>query len=180
MQKIVIYIGLGLVGLGLVITILWKLGLQPKANPENIKQLVGMSIQEAINSRGDFWCNLENKSGQEKGILYAGGRSFRADFMIGNQDGSHLAFDGDWYYIWSSNSLPFKIRSGMVMRDGATQSAAQAIKAAVAEETNKVMCLTWKKDDTMIKPPSGMEFADVSDRMKDTGSASKSAIKEIN
>jgi hypothetical protein len=155
------------------------------ANKEQVQTTVNtLAPDEAIKNNKDFWCSFKNKPQTETGKIFVTEGRFRADYETDSGNSkveTHIAFDGNWYYVWGgSTTTPFKIAADKVLKDGATQSAQQAIQSAISPESkSELLCGEWTGDKTSVSVPTGTEFFDISQRFSELQKASNSAeIKE--
>ncbi len=170
MKKIIIICAVVLLAIGLL-TVKFSSGKNDTAvkqpGEETTKEVSGdVSLDAALATGQDFFCTFKEKDSDDAGTIFVSGNKFRANFegeVQGNKTQTHMAFDGDWYYVWMSSGMPFKMKADLVKDGSGTQTIQEAVKKSInPTKKAEVICMPWEKNEDILALPKGMEFTDLS------------------
>ncbi|MCX6744907.1 MAG: hypothetical protein NTX82_05265 [Candidatus Parcubacteria bacterium] len=141
---------------------------QPVAEKKGEK--ISGSIEDLLAKNKNLKCELLAKDGGEilAGTTYISGTKARSDFktkMEGKTVNGHMISDGTWVYSWM-DELPqqaMKIKvDTMQSPDMKGNEQAQASGVGNYEDKMDYDCYNWSKDDSLLTPPSDVNFIDYS------------------
>lgn len=138
----------------------------PPAEETTKQPSAEVSLDAALASGQDFFCTFKEEKSEDAGTIFVSGNKFRANFesgVQGNKTVTHMAFDGEWYYVWMSTGMPFKMKADLVKSGDKTQSLQEAVKKSINPSSkSEVICMPWKKEEDALALPQGVEFTDLS------------------
>lgn len=133
----------------------------PATKASSLKDLLALGTSQK--------CTYSDNGSQ--GTFYVSGGKSRGDFtstVAGKSTGGHMIADGKTSYVWMDGEKQgFK----MSLDASAQQQANAPASQSQGVDVNKQMdysCQAWSADNSMFTMPSGIEFVDLAEMMKNS------------
>lgn len=162
---------------------------EAKTGEENLNGMTESSVEEFQSTIEDmaksgkpYKCNysmkIENIS--QEGVLYFGGKDMmRGDIAIDmpeiGKNNTHFIKTGDTQYVWTDEQPNSGIKMTITeeqmaeMEDMAEEGQAQ--QNIDMDTIMDLKCVKWSPDANMFKPPSNVQFQDLSAMMEGMGAS---------
>lgn len=157
---------------GVVYTQFTKSSKSPEVKTEEAKNVtennVTGTIKSILEGGKTLKCAVDYSQEENggKGTVYVAGKKMRAD-LISDLEGktmeSHVIYDENYSYIWSSNQA-----DGVKMKiteEDLKESEEFKNESIDLEKEGKIQCSPWVSDNAKFNPPSNIKFADLTEMM---------------
>lgn len=148
---------------------------QEQAADEDGSFLSG-TIEDLLKIGKDLQCESQySENGYtSQAKTYISNNKFRTDAEVVVQEGqkmtTHSIIDGDWIYVWndqSSNGTKMKLEEVKNQQQPAeTEGDPATAQSANINQKVDFDCSSWDVDESLLTPPSEINFSDISQQMQ--------------
>ncbi len=132
--------------------------------------------------------SFSDENGSSDMTLYTAGQKSYSEMTTDMGGEGKMTFysiyDGEYMYTWNDEGAGTKMKVADIEELGKDVPAAEGQPSGEAENNKALQqnidykCSNWKADNSMFTPPSGVEFVDMAQTMKDLNEAMDSGDME--
>ncbi len=143
------------------------------------------SVSDLYKLGKDITCTFERSddAGTMSGTVYVTGEKMRGDFQITQAGGesfdSHTISDGEWIYTWGATQLGYVGTKIKITETEDVEQTGEASETPNLDEEFDYKCNSWNVDNSLLVPPSDIEFQDLSATMQQLQEQSQSIQNTI-